>query len=146
MIVGEQTKIREIEPRTNCTADKRVVIQWSRCLPDPGTDRANRCVCAAADWGQPVAQDGLSRRAELQQFQRATLVEVPDLVRCDLMPATEGPLREKEIDRRQGSTRTASIHRVDLDYGPEYLAIKTALGMRLQTQRCYQLSGSRVHR
>ena len=71
---------------------------------------------------------------------------MPDLVRCDLMPATEGSLREEEVNRRQCSTETASIHRVDLDYGPEYLAIKTALGVRLQTQRCYQLSGSRVHR
>ena len=71
---------------------------------------------------------------------------MPDLVRCDLMPTTEGSLREEEVDRRQRSTGTAFIHRVDLNYGPEYLAIKTALGMRLQTQRCYQLSGSRVHR
>jgi hypothetical protein len=146
MIVCEQTKIREVESRANCTADERVVTQWPRCLPDPGTDRANRCVYAAADWGQPVAKDGLTRRTELQQFQRATLVEMPDLVRCDLMPATEGPLREEEVDRRQRSTGTASVHRVDLNYGPEYLAIKTALGMRLQTQRCYQLSGSRMHR
>jgi len=146
MIVCEQTKIREVEPGPNCTADERVVTQRPRCLPNPGSDCANRRVCGAADWGQPVAQDGLTRRAELQQFQRATLVEMPDLIRCDLMPATESPLREEEVDRRQRSTRTASIHRVDLNYGPEYLAIETALGMRLQTQRCYQLSSSRVHR
>jgi hypothetical protein len=146
MIVCEQSKIREIEPRANCTAHERVLTQWPRCLPNPGSDCANRCVCAAADWGQPVAQDGLTRRAELQQFQRATLVEVPDLVRCDLMPPTEGPLWEEEVDRRQRGTGTASIHRVDLNYGPEYLAIKSALGVRLQIQRCYQLSGSRVHR
>jgi hypothetical protein len=146
MIIGKQTKIREVESRANCTADERIVTHRPRCLPDAGTDRANRCVCAAADWGQAVAQDGLTRRAELQQFQRATLVEVPDLVRCDLMPPTEGPLREEEVDRRQRGTGTASIHRVNLNYGPEYLAIKTALGVRLQIQRCYQLSGSRVHR
>ena len=146
MIVCEQTKIREVESRGNCTADERIVTQRPRCLPDPGADRANRCVCAAADWGQPVPQDGLTRRAELQQFQRATLVEVPHLVRCDLMPATEGPLREEEVDRRQRSTGTASVHGGDPNYGPENLAIKTALGVRLQTQRCYQLSGSRVHR
>ena len=146
MIVCEQTKIREVESRANCTADERIVTQRPRCLPDPGADRANRCVCAAADWGQPVAQDGLTQRAELQQFQRATLAEMPDLVRSDLMPATEGSLREEEVDRRQRSTGTASMHRVDLNYGPEYLAIKTALGVRLQTQLCYQLSGSRMHR
>ena len=71
---------------------------------------------------------------------------MPDFVGCDLMPAAEAPLREDEIDRRQRSTGTASVHRVNLNYGSEYLAIKTALGMRLQTQRRYQLSGSRVHR
>ena len=146
MVVREQTKIREVEPRANCTADERIMIQRPRCLPNPGSDRANRCVCAAPDWGQPMAKDGLTRRAELQQFQRATLVEVPDLVRCDPMPATEGPLWEEEVNRRQRSTRTAAIHRVDLNYGPEYLAIETALGVRLQVQCCYQLSGSRVHR
>ena len=146
MIVCEQTKIREVEPRANCTADERVMTQRPRCLPNPGSDCANWCVYTAPDWGQPMAKDGLTRRAELQQFQRATLVEVPDFVRCDLMPATEGPLWEEEVDRRQRSTGTASVHRVNLNYGSEYLAIKTALGMRLQTQRRYQLSGSRVHR
>ena len=146
MVVREQTKIREVEPRANCTADERVMTQRPCCLPNPGSDRANRCVCAAPDWGQPMAKDGLTRRAELQQFQRATLVEVPDLIRCDPMPATKGPLRKEEVNRRQRSTGTAAIHRVDLNYGPEYLAIKTALGVRLQTERCYQLSGSRVHR
>jgi hypothetical protein len=57
-IVYEQTKIREVEPRANRTTDERVMTQWPRCLPNPGSDCANRCVCAAADRGQPVAQDG----------------------------------------------------------------------------------------
>jgi hypothetical protein len=61
------------------------------------------------------------------------------------MPAAEATLWEEEIDRRQRSTRTASIHWADLNWGPEYLSIETALGMRLQTQHCDQLSGSRVH-
>src|SRR4029078_5917957 len=99
MVVREQTKIREVEPRANCTADERIMIQRPRCLPNPGRDRANRCVCAAADWGPPMAEDGFPRGAELHEFQRATLVEVPDLIRCDLMPATEGPLRKEEVDR-----------------------------------------------
>ena len=93
-----------------------------------------------------MAQDGLTRRAELQQFQRPTFVEVPDLVPCDPMQRLKVPLWEEEVNRRQRSTRTAAIHRVDLNYGPEYLAIETALGVRLQVQCCYQLSGSRVHR
>jgi hypothetical protein len=33
----------------------------------------------------------------------------------------------------------------DLNCGPEYLPIETALGMRLQVQNCNQLSSSWVH-
>jgi len=103
MIVCEQAKVREVEPWANCAANKRVLTQRPCCLPNPGTDRANRCVRAAAYWTQPVAQNRLPRRAELQQLQRAALIEMPDLVRCDLMPAAEATLREEEVDRRQRS-------------------------------------------
>src|SRR5262249_7736749 len=116
------------------------------CLPNPSTDRANRCIRAAANWAQPVAQNGLTRRAELEQFQRATFVEMPDFVRCDLMPPAEAPLRKDEIDRRQRSTGTTPVNRGDPNGGQEYLSIETALGMRLKTQHCDQLSGSGVHR
>jgi hypothetical protein len=48
-IVCEQAKIGEVEPRANCAADERVLAERPRCLPSPGTDRANRCVRPAAD-------------------------------------------------------------------------------------------------
>src|SRR4029453_15395582 len=92
-----------------------------------------------------MTQNGLLLWAEFQQLQRPTLVEMPDLVRCDLVPAAEATLREEEVDRRQRSPGTAPIHRGDLNCGKEYLPIETALGMRPQIQRCDQLSGSRVH-
>ena len=70
---------------------------------------------------------------------------MPDLVRCDLMPPAEVTLREEEVDRRQCSTGAAPIHRSNLNCGPEYLAIKTALGMGPQIQCCDQFGSSRVH-
>jgi hypothetical protein len=92
-----------------------------------------------------VTQDRLGRRAEFQEFQWAALVEMPDLVRCDLMSAAKATLWEKEVDCGQRSTKTASIQRGDLNFGTEYLPIETALGMRPQIQRGDQLSGSWVH-
>src|SRR5262249_30923996 len=93
-----------------------------------------------------MTQDGLTRCVELEQFQRAALVEMPDFVRGHLMPAAETSLCEDEIDRRQCSTGTALVHRGNLNCRPEYLPIETALGMRPQIQHCDQLSGPRVHR
>jgi hypothetical protein len=91
-----------------------------------------------------VTQYGLIGLAELQQLQRPTLVQMPHLVRRDLMPATKTTLREQKVDRRERSARTAAIHRSYLNSGPEYLSIKTALRVRTQIQSCDQLNGSRV--
>ena len=136
MIICKQAKVRKVESWANCAAHERVLAKRPRCLPNSGTDCANRRFRAAADWTQPVAQNGLTRYAELQQLQRAPFVEMPDFVRCDLMPAAEATLRKEEINCRQRSTRTASIHRRDLNFGPEYFPIETALGMRPQTKHC----------
>ena len=92
-----------------------------------------------------MMQNGLPRRVELQQFERTTLVKMPNLVRCDLMPAAKATLREEEVDGRQRGPETASILRGDLNFGTEYLPIEAALRMRPQIQRCDQLSGSRVY-
>ena len=62
------------------------------------------------------------------------------------MPAAESTLREEVVDRRQAARGPRPIRRADLNSGPVYLSIETALGMRPQIQRCNQLSGSRVHR
>src|SRR5262249_38792011 len=129
-----------------CAANKCILAQRPCCLPNPSTDRAHRCVWSATDWTQSVTQNGLIRFAELQQLQRPTLVQMPDLVRCDLMPATETTLREQKVDRRQRSTWTASIDGSYLHHRLKHLSIEAALRVRAQIQRCDQLGGSWVHR
>src|SRR5438874_12345703 len=93
-----------------------------------------------------MMQNGLPRRVELQQFERTTLVTMPNLVRCDLMPAAKATLREEEVDCRQHGPEPASILRGDLNFGTEYLPIEGALGIGAQIQGCGRLRGPRVHR
>jgi hypothetical protein len=145
MIICEQAKVCKVESWANCAAHECILAQRPCCLPNPGADCANRRFRVTADWTQPVTQNSMLRWTQLQQLQRPAFIKMPDLVRCNLMPAAEATLREEEIDRRQRSTRTATILRADLNWGPEYLPIEAALGVRPQTQHCDQLSGSRVH-
>lgn len=142
---GEHPKIREVEPRANRTSHERIGRKRPRRLPVPRPDRADRSPAVGAKRTQSVPDEVVTRGTQLEELERSTLVEMPDLIRGDLMPAADRALGQEEIDGRERSTRSASISGRDLRAGSEELPKKAPLGMRAQREGRDQLCGSRMH-
>jgi len=108
-------------------------------------DRPDRRASIDSERAQSVPDQVVTCRTQLEELERSTLVQMPDLVRGHLMPAADRAVGQEEVDGRERSARSASVVRLDLRPGSEDLPEKATLGMRAQRQRRDQLGGSGMH-
>src|SRR5262249_35978095 len=132
------------EARPDGAADERVAARRSGRLPDVRGYDVHRLQPVA---GPPkyLPSDVFEVCFRGDQLERITFVVVPDLVRCNAVPAAYLAGGKQEVDGREGGTVGSRIERLHARRGSVDLAVVASLRMRGQRERCDQIDGTGVH-
>jgi hypothetical protein len=96
----------------------------------------------AVQWPEPTPVDLVGSRCRHPEVEGRALIEVPDLIRLNSMPAAHGRIRQEEVDTRECRAEPAPIGRLDLGVGPIQLAVVATFRMGDQAKGCDQLLGA----
>src|SRR5580704_17553955 len=84
--VGDETKIRELEPRADAATNQRIVAETAGCLPRSRGDDGGRL-----DFGggrrEHAADQGPLDWLVSEQFQRRSRIKMPNFIGLDDVPA-----------------------------------------------------------
>ena len=136
-LIGGQGEVTEVEAGSHCAPHQGICPPRAGRLP-PARRHGMHRELRAIEGTQPVLlyQPPVCRGRPKVEW--CALIEMPNLIGLNSVPAAHRPLRQEKVDRGKRGSLPPSIRRVDHAVRPVQLSVIAPFGVGDQPQGCNQ--------
>jgi hypothetical protein len=132
-VIGGQRKITEVEPGPHRASDQSVTSRGTGSLPPAGGHVQDRSL-RTGELAESLLSDCIHLGWRHPEVERRSLVEMPDLVGADPVPAADAACWQKEVNGCERGPGTPPVTWLDQERRAKYLAVVTPLRMGNQAE------------